>query len=62
MLTRDEAIQLILYLVIATALLLASRVRADTFKFGASSSDLSCKVALCHGNDAAAASARPEEK
>jgi hypothetical protein len=29
MLTRDEVIQLILYLVIATALLLATRVRAE---------------------------------
>jgi hypothetical protein len=29
MLTRDEVIQLIFYLIVATALLLASRVRAD---------------------------------
>jgi hypothetical protein len=30
MLTRDEVIQLILYLIVATALLLASRARAET--------------------------------
>ena len=34
MLTRDEVVQLILYLVVATVLLLASRVRAETSKYG----------------------------
>jgi hypothetical protein len=34
MLTRDEVVQLIIYLVVATALLLASRARGDTFKVG----------------------------
>ena len=34
MLTRDEVIQLILYLIMATALLLASRARAETVHLG----------------------------
>jgi len=34
MLTRDEVIQLILYLIVATALLLASRARAETVHLG----------------------------
>lgn len=33
MLTRDEVVQLILYLVVATVLLLASRERVETIKF-----------------------------
>jgi hypothetical protein len=36
MLTRDEVMQLILYLIVATALLLASRVRAEAIKVGSS--------------------------
>ena len=34
MLTKDEVIQLILYLIVATALLLASRGRAETVHLG----------------------------
>jgi hypothetical protein len=41
MLTRDEVVQLILYLIVATVLLLASRVRAETLEPGAGS-DMFC--------------------
>jgi hypothetical protein len=36
MLTRDEAIQLIFYLIVATALLLATRTRAEIVELGVS--------------------------
>lgn len=37
MLTRDEVVQLILYLIVATVLLLASRLGAETFNYGSHS-------------------------
>jgi hypothetical protein len=46
MLTRDEVVQLILYLVVATVLMLASRARAETIGVRYSSEMASAELGL----------------